>query len=541
MNNFAELLPELLAYARGAWKRRWLALAVAWLVCLVGWSVVAVLPNKYSVSARIYVDTDTLLAPLLKGLTVETNLAQQVMVMQRTLLTRPNLERVVRMADLDLRATTKEAHESLIESLGNQITIQGDRGARNLFSIAYASDDAASAVRVVQALLTIFVESNVGDNRREMEQAQAFLNRQIAEYEKQLQDAEKRLADFKQANLTKLPREGTALQALSAAEAQVTLARRELADGQARVDALQRQLRETTPTLEVQTAPLVMIDRGGRAQSAEEASLSARLTELQTSLDNLTLRFTDKHPDVIQTRRQVAAVQADLDAAHVRAEEEARNRPASAGRGRSTVSNPVYEQLRLRLSDAEAALEQAQRRVVEADATYKHRLSASSEAAALEAKAANLNRDYGVIKKQHDELLQRRESARLAQAKDDRRDSSLLFRIVEPPTQPTKPSGPPRLIFASSILLAGLAAGAALAVLLVLLDDSMSTIAKIRRSFSYPVLGAVSRLTTSIERRKKAMAIMGFAAVLGALVVVYGGVLVATPKFPIAFGLFGLS
>jgi polysaccharide chain length determinant protein (PEP-CTERM system associated) len=543
MNSFSELLPELLAYARGAWKRRWIALAVAWLVCLVGWAVIATLPNQYSVTTRVYVDTDSLLAPLLKGLTVEPNLTQQVQVMQRTLLSRPNIERVIRMADLDLKARNQQEHDALIDSLSSRIEILGDRGARNLFAIRYGSNDAAEALRVVQSLLTIFVESNVGDTRREMEQAQAFLNRQIAEYERQLQEAEKRLAEFKQQNIGKLPQEGTAYQAVAASEAQVQKARRDLEEAQVRLDSINRQLRDTPPTLAVESAPVVMID-GGRRLSSEEETLTQRLKELQTSLDSLTLRFTDKHPDVIQTRRQIATVQADLDAARKRAEAEGRNAPAGApgsGRARSTVSNPVYEQLRIRLGDAEANLELARRRLAEAEESYKKRLAASAEAAALEARQANLNRDYDVIKRQYDELLARRESARLAQAKDDRRDTSLSFRIVEPPTQPSKPSGPPRLMYASAVLLAGLAAGAGLAVLLTLLDDSLSTIAKMRRTFAYPVLGAVSRLTTSVERRRKAMAIVGFAAATGALVVVYGGVMVAIPKFPISASILGFS
>lgn len=543
MNNLSELLPELLAYARGAWKRRWLALAIAWLVCLAGWAVIATLPNQYSVTTRVYVDTDSLLAPLLKGLTVEPNLTQQVQVMQRTLLSRPNIERVIRMADLDLKARNQQEHDALIDSLSSRIEILGDRGARNLFAIRYGSNDAAEALRVVQSLLTIFVESNVGDTRREMEQAQAFLNRQIAEYERQLQEAEKRLAEFKQQNIGKLPQEGTAYQAVAASEAQVQRARRDLEEAQVRLDSINRQLRDTPPTLAVESAPVVMID-GGRRLSSEEETLTQRLKELQTSLDSLTLRFTDKHPDVIQTRRQIATVQADLDAARKRAEAEGRNAPAGApgsGRARSTVSNPVYEQLRIRLGDAEANLELARRRLAEAEAAYKQKLAASAEAAALEARQANLNRDYDVIKRQYDELLARRESARLAQAKDDRRDTSLSFRIVEPPTQPSKPSGPPRLMYASAVLLAGLAAGAGLAVLLTLLDDSMTTIAKMRRTFAYPVLGAVSRLTTSVERRRKAMAIVGFAAATGALVVVYGGVMVAIPKFPISASILGFS
>lgn len=170
------------------------------------------------------------------------------------------------------------------------------------------------------------METNVGDTRREMEQAQAFINRQIADYEAQLQAAEKRLAEFKQSNVGKLPREGTAAQAVAAAEARVLDARRARTDAQSRLDSLRRQVASTSETITVDVAPTVMMagPMSGAQPSAQEAALASRLQDLERTLDALTLRFTDKHPDVAETKRQVARVKADLEAERKRAAQEAR-------------------------------------------------------------------------------------------------------------------------------------------------------------------------------------------------------------------------
>ncbi len=545
MNSFADVFAQVLGYARGAWKRRWYGLALAWVICIGGWTVVATLPNKYDVKARVYVDSETLLGPLLQGLTIQTNLNQQVEVMQRTLLARPNLERVIRMADMDLNIRTPEDLNTVIANLSKVVAVTPERGARNLFNITYSSSDPRTGLKVVQSLLSIFVETNVGDTRREMEQAQAFINRQIADYEAQLQAAEKRLAEFKQSNVGKLPREGTAAQAVAAAEARVLDARRARTDAQSRLDSLRRQVASTSETITVDVAPTVMMagPMSGAQPSAQEAALASRLQDLERTLDALTLRFTDKHPDVAETKRQVARVKADLEAERKRAAQEARERPPemAARTTRASQPNPVYQQLKLRLSDMEGEAALAELRLKEAEEEYARRVSQATEAADLEAKAANLDRDYGILKRQYDELLQRRESARLAQAKDDRRDSSFQFRIIEPPVMPTTPSGPPRLIFASAALVVGLGAGAALCLLLTLLDDTVATVARLRRAFSYPVLGAVSKLQTAMDRRRRVLGVVSFGAACAVLMLVFGGILLAASRFPLNLKLPGLS
>src|SRR5512141_971091 len=99
-----ELVAQLVGYLRGIWHRRWIGLAFAWLVAIVGTLVIFRLPDKYEASARVYVDTQSLLRPLMSGMAINNDPSQQVSILSRILLSRPNLEKIIRKADLDTSA-----------------------------------------------------------------------------------------------------------------------------------------------------------------------------------------------------------------------------------------------------------------------------------------------------------------------------------------------------------------------------------------------------------------------------------------------------
>ncbi|MCB1618726.1 MAG: hypothetical protein KDI08_08415, partial [Pseudomonadales bacterium] len=198
MNEQIELV---LSYLRDILRRKWWILGSAWLVCAIGWVVVQRLPDQYEASARVYVDTKSLLKPLLRGLTIEMDVNQQVRLMERTLLSRPNLEKIIRMADLDLSAGADEEFEALIASVGNRIHMKRD-SEENLYSINYPDSDPERAKRVVQAVVTTFVENTIGEGKGDgaAASAQRFLDKQIEEYEARLRESEDRLKEFKQKN-----------------------------------------------------------------------------------------------------------------------------------------------------------------------------------------------------------------------------------------------------------------------------------------------------------------------------------------------------
>ena len=211
----------LFQYLRAAWRRRWLGVAVAWLVCGLGWAATYTIPNSYESNARMFVDADAVLTPLLAGLAANSSPTTQLEIMQRTLLSKPNLEKLISKTDLDLSLSSPSDRQRLIARLASDIKVTPQ--TKNLFTITYRDKSPKLAHDVVQTLLTIFIESATGTNRTDMENARRFLERQIQSYEQQLRAAEKRRADFRVRYMEILPNDlNPNMGALESARTQVT-------------------------------------------------------------------------------------------------------------------------------------------------------------------------------------------------------------------------------------------------------------------------------------------------------------------------------
>src|SRR5690349_10817831 len=195
-----ELIGRLLTAGKGMWKYRWHGVLAAWAVAVIGAVVVWRLPDRYEADARIFVDTQSVLKPLMSGLAVQPNVDQQIAILSRTLISRPNVEKLARMADLDHGVKSKEDQDRLVDGLMRTLVI-GRAGGDNLYTLAYRSTQPERAMRVVQSLTSIFVESSLGNKRKDTDTAKQFIEDQIKVYEKKLADAENRLKDFKLRNM----------------------------------------------------------------------------------------------------------------------------------------------------------------------------------------------------------------------------------------------------------------------------------------------------------------------------------------------------
>lgn len=500
-------------YLQGIWRRKWVAAGICWLVCVIGWPAVFRIPNIYELSARVYVDVDSLLTPLLRGLAVETNPLQQLDYMQRTLLSRPNLEQVIHLADLDSQARTPEDKEGLLKSLAREVHV-GLQGA-NLFNIAYQDADPVEAKNVVKAVLTVFSEASAGNNRADMDNARRFLEEQIASYEKQLRAAETRRAQFRETYGSILP--DANVPRLEQARDQVAKLKLQLDDAQARRGSIAKEMATTPQFLSVDQAAAIIISNGVPQASQKQLQLdddTRKLTDLKS-------RYTDDFPDVIALKRDIAALQDQL-------EQDKKNPKAAPGAEaprRGQVPNPVYEQLKLRLVDADGNLAALQRQLDFAQQEEQRVAAAVKAAPGIDLQAQNLDRDYDVLKKNYQELVSRREAANMAQAADTQADK-VQFRVVDAPQVPLLPISPDRPILYSAVLVAGLGAGLGAAFLLVQLDRSFSTLASLR-GFGLPVLGSISRVNLFGNRRRAVQQTAGLAASVFALLMIYGALLLA--------------
>jgi polysaccharide chain length determinant protein (PEP-CTERM system associated) len=501
-------------YLQAMWRRKWIAAAICWAVCAIGWTAVVMIPNRYASSARVYVNVDSLLTPLLRGLAIETNPLQQLDYMQRTLLSRPNLEQVAHLAGLDATATTSAEKEALLTGLAQDVNIhlQGE----HLFVISYDNRNPVVARNVVQAVLTVFSESTTGTSRAEMDNARKFLDQQIANYRDQLRAAEERRAKFREKYAEILP---VALGGASQIEAERTAViklQNQLNDATARRDAIMKEVANTPKTISVdQAAPIVISD--GRA--INPTSTRAQLENDRRQLTDLLAHDTEQHPDVIAMKREIAALEAQL------AKEKKEDKPgAGAAQGHATVSNVVYEQLKLRLSDAEGTVASLQRQLRDQEAEKKRIDDLVRVAPGIELQSQNIDRDYGILKKNYEELIARRESTQITEAADTQADK-VQFRTVDSPQIPLKPAAPNRPLLFSGVLLAGLGAGIGAALLLAQLDRSFSTIGSLR-ALGLPVIGTVSQVQLTNSRRRSVKQAAGIGATALVLLMIYG-VLVA--------------
>ena len=474
-----DIIDLVLSYLRAVWMKRWYALIIAWLVCLVGWGVVMKLPNQYEASARVNIDTQSFLKPLLRGLTFSTSPSQQIELMVSTLLSRPNLEKVARMTDLDLQVQTDQQMEDLLDDLKDNILLgkEGGRG-QDLYVISFQNKDREMAKRVVQAVLTVFVENTLGENRNDSVTAKRFLDSEIKEYEQRLKDSEARLVEFKRKNIGYLSTTGSDYyQRLQTAMNEVESAKLVLTEAARQRDSIKEQIED-------QEDELSFVFEHSDAENP--TMYDQRIQALQSRLDEMFLKYTEKHPDVITIKFQVADLEAKRD-------EEIAARIES---GLMDSENPVLQSLKLSYGNAKSQVAALQARV----RAYAQKVDKLQQLVhtipAVEAQTADLNRDYGVIKGKYQELLTRREQAQItrkaSQASDD-----IEFKIIDPARVPFEPSGPPRILLMSGVLLASIVVGIAFSLLLVLIKPTYSSVRMLALSTGMPVLGTVSLVEDS--------------------------------------------
>lgn len=516
MEDFRE---QLLFYFDQMWRRRWIALSFAWLVCALGWSVVAFLPDEYASDARIYVDTESLLNPLLRGIAVDSNQDQdqEVAIMQRTLTSRPNLTQVARMTDLDKTVNTDGEMQALLNELEQRVAIRAE--GPKLFRVSYTDNQPTTARNVVQALLTIFVESTVGNKREDMETARSFIETQIEEYERQLEDAEQKLADFKVKNLQYLS--NSAQSFAVRLETQRSLMKElqfQYDDGVAELEQLRNRLNGIPQLLTMETAPVLN----------QEDPLLARIRALQTQMDQMQLLYTERHPEVRRLKEILTGL-----------ENQARQQPGQGGVPQAKqlpqdtvttqTANPVFDSLSLRVVEQETVVASGKRRLDEAVSEVNRLDNMATTAPAVEADFTALNRDYAVIQNNYENLLGRREAARISQAAESRTEP-VQFRIIAAPEVAAKPEGPNRPLFNVAVFIVGLGAGFGFAFLMIQIDDRISTPEKLLELTGLPILGTISPVIPLEGAPNFLKQNAAFASLAAFLIIASAGVIVSSPN-----------
>lgn len=472
------LVEQLRIAIHQVWRRRWLAMAVAWGVCLVGWLAVALIPNSYESRAKVQVQLQSIL-PSQMGINPAER-ANDLVRVRQSLTSTENLQRVVRRTELNARVQNERDLAREVEALRRAVEVVATPD--NMFEIKASASvagfsnaqNARTATAIVQGLIDVFTGQGLADPA-EAGQSIAFLDEELRRREAQLREAEQRRIEFEQRYLGQLPGDGSIGQRMAAARMEIANLDREIAAAQATVSGLRAQL-GTTP----QNLPGIAGGGGG-------GTAAQRLAQLEVELGQLQGRgLTDRHPDVVSTRAQIARLRPQATAER-------------GGGGGGSISNPSYITLRSMLAEREAQHQAATARRAQLQGDMAQLAAAQTAQPGAAGEQQRLVRDYDVLKAQYDRLLDTREQVRL-RGDMQTRIAPVSFRVIDPPSRPTVPAAPNRPLLLTLILLAALAIGVAAAFVRGQLQPTFPTQRRLAATTGLPVFGTIGELVNAADK-----------------------------------------
>lgn len=490
--------------AQAVWRRRkWLALIVfaAPFSAVVG--LVTSLPNTYQASAKIVVERQQLPEAFVKS-TVTSEFETRLHTISQEVLSRSRLEELINRFGLYAHLRHQVPQEALIERMRGDIRLEiGEPGARRAaprgitFTVSFRGGDPNNVALVANTLASVYIEENLRVRERQATGTAEFLRVQLDETKKRLDEQERRVSEFKKRYVGELPEQMTAnLATLERLHTQLRLNGDNQARAVERREAAARQLAETE-SFGSSGAPDVTATRLGR--------LRQDLTELRA-------RFSDRYPEVIRVKTEIAALERQLTDA------KPEERPPLDA---APPTNPHVLRMRQALNELEAevkVLKNEERHLRTTMAAYQARVE---NAPRREQELQELSRDYQTTKELYATLLKRSEEAQLAESMEQRQKGE-QFRVVEPALPSHEPAAPKRaqLVLMGLLLSLGLAGGAVL--LAEQRDTSFHTVDEVRAFTSVPVLVSIPRINTEADARRRRWRgrVVVSAAIVGLTVIV---------------------
>ena len=478
-----DALVEILDRIVALWRLRWWVITVAWIVCGIGWITVLAMPNVYESSAKVFVDTRTALQPILQGIGVEHDVNAEVNRVHQALLSRPQLEEIARRTKLDDGVHTPQGMDEVILELQRSLSIEVDQrregadSGDNLYTITYRNADRDKSLAVVERLLESFIGDTLGGNQAGSDSAQKFLRQQIQDYQSRLSETEARLAEFKKANEGLIPdQRGDYFSRLSAEIDANQKSQTDLSIAVSRRAELRRQLSDAVAYVPGASNGLIGVGA---------VDLPSRIQESEAKLQELMLRYTDKHPEVIALRDTIAGLKRQ------QAQELAAIAGGSPGTGaiRNLSVNPVRQNTLLQLNQTDVEIAALKGAIAQHELEIARLRKFVNTAPDVEQRFATLNRDYDVTKAQYAALVDRMEKARISEDAD--RTGVVRFRVIAPPAAAINPVAPNRPLLILAVLGAGLAAGLLVALVAQQVQPVFSGAHALTRATGLPVLGTI--------------------------------------------------
>jgi polysaccharide chain length determinant protein (PEP-CTERM system associated) len=493
------LYDEIRLAIHSVWNRRWLALGIAWALCLLGWLAVALIPSSYESKARVLVRTQSILNDRIGVSASEQR--KSLERLQQTLTSSTNLEKIVRGTSLGRKITSEQELAGKVDSLRTAVEIKADPLDESVLNLSATLGSPSQAREVVQKMIDVAEEDSLSGDRRETRQSLRFLDTQLETRRKQLQEAEARRVDFETKNLGMLPGVGSVSTRMAAARSELSQIDSQLIQARSSLAALNSQLAGTPPML---TTPGFSGGGGGGGGNPALAQAQAELASMRAR------GFTDSHPDIIAIRSQISILRSQPGAAP----------SAPSGGGSIKTPNPAYSSLQSMRAEREASVTALSARKSALEADIASLAGKQSLEPGVQAEMERISRDYDVLKTQYDKLLADREAIRLRGQVESQTDA-VQFQVIDRPSLSRTPAAPNRLLLLALVLFAGLGAGVGGAFAMGHLQTSYATAAKLEKSSGLPVIGSISQMLTSAQRVERKRKMKLFAGGTGALFIAF--------------------
>ena len=467
-------------------------IALAALVLGIVW------PRSYVASTTILAQSSDIIQPLLEGRAVATGVTDRAGIARQVVFSQKVLKDIMRHGGWLKDNPSALEQDRLMEQIKDRTTVTSPRP--ELVQFTYRDSDPHRTFEVTKRVAEQFIEESKATKERESREAFEFIESQVNDYHAKLTSAEDGLLKYRSAHADAQPGSATDANArISALRTQVEQARMSLMEQQSRESALVAQMSGESEVTAVQT-------RAGLYR--------AQLIELQAQLDRLLLTYTEQYPDVVRTRMQMQDVQRQLAA-----EESRRNEPgANQSPFDNAQFNPLYQELKLRLGELRREIAATRSRMSSSEGMLRDELDRSRRIAASEGALAELTRDYEVNRDIYQDLLRRRENARVSMVLDQEQ-RGLTFRIQDPAILPLRPSGLRLMHFAGAGVGLALAVPFGLLFALIRFDPRIRSARQLERATGISVLATVPMYATARERlRDRARIALALLLVLGVLV-----------------------
>jgi polysaccharide chain length determinant protein (PEP-CTERM system associated) len=477
-------------------KAVWLAVVFA-VVALAMLAVGVLIPKRFTSATTILVGEDNIITPLMEGRAVPTSATDRARIAREVIYSRSVMQDILEVGGWAPDIEDPLEAERTFEEIKRRTTINSP-GA-SLIRIAYWDGQPDRAFKVAQRFSELFIQNSLEAKERESREAYEFIAQQVEAYHRKLVDAETNLKRFRAENLEARPGSDVDV-------------RTRVAEVRGRIEKARTELSE-----------LQMVERDLQEQLSGESEISdsrrqssqyqQRLVELNNELGRLRLDFTDAHPDVVRVRLQIEDMQQLLRQQQEREALGAREDP-------EFNTSPLYLQLRSSVAKVRSDMAALRARISENEMLLDEALDRGRRVADSEAVLAELTRDYEVNRDLYQDLLKRRENARLSMTLDAEQ-RGLSFRVQEPAALPLQPAGLRLLHFAAAGLLLGIAAPIALLVGLLQLDPRARNGKALASAGGLPLLGSVPEFRTRADRRQSLLVQLAALAIIGAVLAVF--------------------